>query len=157
MKPIGRKMEAHNWLRNGYRFESLREAIFNFFWCQKGSKKGKELHLTLHNLETAACTKTHKHHRIFNHFEGSSVGLLDRKSIEKEAKTKSKQDLHGWLIFCRILTDLGSPLGAESDQKSVKNEVGKPCEKRSNQSSQGNTKEMLWGSAAPGVEALGKG
>ena len=97
MTLIARKMEAKNGLRKRYRFESLRDSIFSVFWCQKGSKKGKELHPTLHNLETAA--ENLQKLRFFHDFEGSSVGLLDRKGSEKEAKTKSKQDLHGWLFF----------------------------------------------------------
>ena len=79
----------------------------------------------------------------FNGFEGSSVWLLDRKGIQKGWKTKSKQDSHGWSILWWIFIDLGSILGAEIEQKLIKNEVEKQCKKRSNQNGQGSGNEML--------------
>ena len=69
--------------------------------------------------------------------------MLDRKGIQKELKTKSKQDSHGWSICCVILSDLGLILGAEIEHKSMKNEVGEQCKKRSNQNGQGSANDRL--------------
>ena len=83
--------------------------------------------------------------------------MFDRKGIQKELKSKSKQDSHGQSIFCRFVVDFGAILGAKIKQQSMNNEVGKQCKKRSNQSGQGNAKERLQHAAKLVVEALGKG
>ena len=48
-------------------------------------------------------------------------------------------------------------MAAKIEHKSMKNEVGKQCKKRSNQNGQGHANEMLVSFASQAVEPLWKG
>ena len=62
----------------------------------------------------------------------------DEKWTKIDKKTKSKPDLHVWLIFDWFFVDFGPVLGFKNDQTSLKKQSGKQCEKTSDQNSQGS-------------------